>query len=156
MRYLIQTARQACLALTIKALATDISFVSGPQIQDSRDVVEPVKPLISSGCCSITSEVEAARAAGLRDAALVLIIKRKVVLLDWISVKNSWCALRLQGLVGIRKDSCANSSLFVIAAYVEIKHSTDIFHDAFTAVFWKAKGFDIVVGTGDFNSTLKN
>lgn len=62
-----------------------------------------------------SSQEEAAHAVGQRGVRVVLSKKTEAVLLNWILVSSHLCAVRLNGSVGIRKDSGIKRSLFILS-----------------------------------------
>ncbi|CAM0512289.1 unnamed protein product [Fasciola hepatica] len=157
-RTLMQVGQQACLALTMNSLKIDVCCLSETRIQDSSNVIQLTAPGISTRYILRTSGDEAARAVGQRGVGIVLTDKAEAALLDWIPVNSRLCAVRLQGSVGVRKDSCVKRNLFVISAYAPTDCSSDLqkdeFYDALATLVRSSKGSDIVVLAGDFNAQV--
>lgn len=99
-RIITQTSQQTRLALTLNSSPINVWCTSETGVQDSSGVVQPTAPNASSRYFLCTSGFEADRAAGQRDARIVMSSKARVDLLDWIPATSRFRVIRLQGSVG--------------------------------------------------------
>lgn len=88
-----------------------MSAPSVNQIYDSSSAVQLTAPNFSLRYFLRTSGNETVQAVGQRAVGIALNVKAETVLVGWIPVNNWFCVLRLQGLVGVRKDSVCHLGL---------------------------------------------